>query len=109
MVAFSQITLTLSTIAISTLAAPATSLVDAVLETRGDYNFVLGEDHPLALARRNASLEKRQNYVQNYHTGGTVNFQHSGDKFSLNYNVNGQDFVVGIGERSRWPQSHIYH
>ncbi|KAK4575137.1 hypothetical protein LTR86_000989 [Recurvomyces mirabilis] len=96
MVAFSQIALAISVTATTGFAAPA-SPVDAVLEARGDYNFVLGEDHPLALARRNASLEKRQNYVQNYHTGGTVNFQHTGDKFSLNYNVNGQDFVVGIG------------
>lgn len=55
------------------------------------------------LLRRNASLEargvpleERTNYVQDYTTGGTVNFTPSGNGFSLNFNTN-NDFVVGVG------------
>jgi endo-1,4-beta-xylanase len=92
MVAFSTLVLGLSAIAAS-LAAP--SLPDHV-EKRGPSNFFLGPDHPLMVARRNASLEARTNYVQDYTTGGTVNFTPSGDSFSLNFNTN-DDFVVGIG------------
>jgi endo-1,4-beta-xylanase len=48
------------------------------------------------LARRNASLEARTNYVQDYTTGGTVSFSHTSSGFSLNFNT-ADDFVVGVG------------
>lgn len=74
-------------LASTALAAPA---------PRDSYNFVLHPDHPLALAKRNASLMKRQNYVQDYTTGGDVQFSHAGDYFSLSFDTT-EDFVVGIG------------
>ena len=100
MVAFSTLVLGLSAIA-SALAAPAAELASEQLpphvERRGPQNFVLGPDHPLMIARRNASLAARgTNYVQNYKTGGTVNFTPSNGAFSLNFNTN-DDFVVGVG------------
>lgn len=78
----------------ATLAAPTAS--SAGVEERGPADFVLHPDHPLA--RRFANLTERTNpsYTQNYHTGGTVNFQTTGTGFNLNYNVQ-QDFVVGVG------------
>jgi len=83
--------------AISTsLAAPAADPLPFGVEKRGPSDFILTDDHPLMIARRNASLEARTNYVQNYKTGGTVNFTPSGNSFSLNFNTK-QDFVVGIG------------
>jgi len=95
MVAFSTLVLGLSAIAAS-YAAPAADPLPAHVERRGPNNFFLGPDHPLMIARRNASLEARTNYVQDYKTGGTVNFSPSGDTFSLNFNTK-EDFVVGIG------------
>jgi endo-1,4-beta-xylanase len=98
MVAFSSILLGLAA-ATATLAAPAQEASAeqlSQLATRGDPNFILDDNHPLMLARRNASLAARTNYVQNYKTGGTVNFTPSNGKFSVNFNTN-QDFVVGVG------------
>jgi len=80
MVIFSALVLGLSAIATS-LAAPAADPLPAHVERRGTSNFFLGPDHPLMMARRNASLEARTNYVQDYKTGGTVNFSPSGDSF----------------------------
>ncbi|KAJ0305491.1 hypothetical protein COL5a_007269 [Colletotrichum fioriniae] len=99
--------LVLSLSAISTcLAAPAigpAELLPPHVERRGPSDFFLGPDHPLMLARRNASLERRgmileerTNYVQNYQTGGTVNFTPSGNSFSLSFDTT-DDFVVGVG------------
>jgi len=103
MVAFSTLVLGLSAIAAS-LAAPAADALPANVEKRGPSNFMLGPDHPLMVARRNASLEARTNYVQDYTTGGTVNFTPSGNTFSLSFDTN-QDFVVGVG----WnPGSTLY-
>lgn len=110
MVAFSTILLGLSAIAVS-IAAPAADPLPPHVERRGPHDFVLGPDHPLMLLRRNASLEargvpleERTNYVQDYTTGGTVNFTPSGNGFSLNFNTN-NDFVVGVG----WnPGSTLY-
>lgn len=92
---FSALVLGFSAITAS-LAAPAADPLPAHVERRGPNNFLLGPDHPLMIARRNASLEARTNYVQDYTTGGTVNFSHSGNGFSLNFNTE-EDFVVGVG------------
>jgi len=95
MVNFSTLILGFSAIAAS-LAAPAVDILPPHVEKRGPNNFVLGPDHPLMLARRNATLEKRTNYVQDYTTGGSVSFSPSGDYFSLSFDTT-EDFVVGIG------------
>jgi endo-1,4-beta-xylanase len=63
---------------------------------RGLPNFTLDYDHPFNIARRNLTARSNTNYVQNYHTGGTVNFNSGTNQFTLNYNVQ-QDFVVGVG------------
>lgn len=110
MVSFSTILLGLSAIAVS-FAAPAADPLPPHVERRGPHDFVLGPDHPLMVLRRNASLEargvpleERTNYVQNYKTGGTVNFTPNGNGFSLNFNTY-NDFVVGVG----WnPGSTLY-
>lgn len=80
------------------LHRPILSNAESKSEELLSPDFKFTEDHPLILARRNASLEARStpNYVQNYKPGGTVNFQHSGSQFSVNFNTK-QDFVVGIG------------
>jgi endo-1,4-beta-xylanase len=72
-----------------------------VLNERGVPNFIFDDNHPLTIARRAANVtgilaRSNTNYNQNYHTGGTVNFSPSTNKFTLNYNVQ-QDFVVGVG------------
>ncbi|ORX98668.1 endo-beta-1,4-xylanase [Clohesyomyces aquaticus] len=97
MVHLSTLFLGLSAIA-GSLAAPAAEPLPLHVERRGPNNFYLTEDHPLMIARRNASLEARgnTNYVQNYKTGGTVNFTPQTNGFSVNFNTK-QDFVVGVG------------
>ncbi|KAM3086973.1 hypothetical protein ACMFMG_001083 [Clarireedia jacksonii] len=95
MVLFSTVFLALSAVATS-FAAPAADPLPPHVERRGPHDFFLGPDHPLMIARRNASLEARTNYVQNYKTGGTVNFTPSGNGFSLNFDTT-DDFVVGVG------------
>jgi hypothetical protein len=95
MVNFSTLALGFAVIA-SSLAAPTPEELPPHVERRGPHNFFLGPDHPLMLARRNVSLEARTNYVQDYTTGGTVNFTPSGSGFSLNFNTQ-EDFVVGVG------------
>ncbi|PQE27384.1 glycosyl hydrolase family 11 protein [Rutstroemia sp. NJR-2017a WRK4] len=96
MVLFSTVVLALSAVATS-FAAPAADPLPPHVERRGPHDFFLGPDHPLMIARRNASsLEARTNYVQNYKTGGTVNFTPSGNGFSLNFDTT-DDFVVGVG------------
>ncbi|EPS39174.1 hypothetical protein H072_7081 [Dactylellina haptotyla CBS 200.50] len=88
---------TISTLVLGLSAVSAAVAVPTV-EKRGDFNFIFGEDHPLAIARRNETLARRSNtnYVQNYKTGGTVNFTPSTNAFSLNWNTQ-NDFVVGVG------------
>lgn len=95
-------------------AAPVEEVLPPHVERRGPSDFFLSPDHPLMLARLNASLEARgmslearTNYVQNYKTGGTVNFTPSGNGFNLNFNTN-NDFVVGVGWNpgSRSPITH---
>lgn len=96
MVAFSTIFLGLAAVTTSFAAPVADPDLPPHVERRGPSNFVLTDDHPLMIARRNASLAARTNYVQDYTTGGTVDFTHSGDSFSLSFNTK-EDFVVGIG------------
>ena len=65
MVAFSSLLLGLGAIA-GTFAAPAPEPLPEHVEQRGPSNFILTDDHPLMIARRNASLEARStpSYVQ---------------------------------------------
>lgn len=105
MVAFSSLALGLLAIGTS-LAAPAADLLPRHVEKRGPHNFFLGPDHPLMLARRNASLAARSsiNYDQDYTTGGTVDFTPTSTGFSLTFDTT-DDFVVGVG----WnPGSTLY-
>ncbi|KAI1856701.1 uncharacterized protein JN550_013695 [Neoarthrinium moseri] len=100
MVAFYSVTLGLLAAA-RALAGPTAETAEVLpahVERRGPHNFVLGPDHPLMLARRNVSaLEGRStNYVQDYITGGTVDFTHSSGEFSLSFDTT-EDFVVGVG------------
>jgi endo-1,4-beta-xylanase len=93
MVAVSKLALGLSTAALS-LAAPTTT--DAAVEARGLPNFVLDENHPINLLRRNLTERSNTNYVQNYKTGGSINFTPGTNQFSLTFNTQ-QDFVLGVG------------
>lgn len=112
MVAFPTLILGLSAIGAS-IAAPAADLLPRNVEKRGPHNFFLGPDHPLMLARRNASLAARSlNYVQDYTTGGTVDFTHTSTGFSVSFDTT-DDFVVGVGwnpgsteyDKPSYPQS----
>lgn len=95
MVAFSILAFGLSAIS-ATFAAPTADAAGKI-QKRGLNNFVMGPDHPLMLAKRNASLEARAlNYVQDYTTGGTVDFTTSSTGFTLNFDTT-DDFVVGVG------------
>ncbi|KAF3206586.1 hypothetical protein TWF106_011223 [Orbilia oligospora] len=95
MVALSTLAFGLSSVAL-TLAIPTSS--ENTLEKRGDFNFLFGPDHPLAIARRNETLARRSNtnYNQDYTTGGTVQFSPRTNGFSVNWNTQ-NDFVVGVG------------
>lgn len=82
-------------------AAPTAPLAPQVFEERGPMNFTLDFDHPLSkrfgtFAAREIGPRSNTNYVQNYKTGGSVNFNPSTNSFSLNWNTQ-QDFVVGVG------------
>ena len=91
MAVFSRLAVALS-VAAATLAAPT---ADPRLEERGPYNFVLGSDHPLMMAR-NLTARSNTNYNQDYTTGGSVNFSPGSNQFSVNWNTQ-NDFVVGVG------------
>ncbi|EED14021.1 endo-1,4-beta-xylanase 1 precursor, putative [Talaromyces stipitatus ATCC 10500] len=91
-----QLTWLLS-VAVSVLAAPTELSHESSLEKRGPHNFVMGPDHPLMMARQNATLSRRStNYKQDYVTGGTVNFSPGNGEFSVSWNTH-DDFVVGVG------------
>lgn len=95
MIYFTQLVVALAAINLA-VAAP-TEQTEASVEKRGPHNFFMGPDHPLMLARRNESLARRgTNYVQNYHTGGTVDFTPENGEFSVSWNTH-DDFVVGVG------------
>jgi endo-1,4-beta-xylanase len=81
------------------MAAPTSPSSD--FDERGAMNFTLDFDHPLSkrfgtFAAREIGPRSDSNYVQNYKTGGTVNFNPATNSFSLNWNTQ-QDFVVGVG------------
>lgn len=81
MVAFTQLTLTLAVIA-QTLAAPAAEPMGPVVKP----DFEIGGQN----------LARRQDYTQNYKTGGNVNFQSSTAGYSVTFS-GAADFVVGRG------------
>lgn len=80
-----------------TLAAP-TERADAPVQKRGPFNFVMGPDNPLTLARRNVTMSRRSstNYDQDYTTGGTVDFSPASGEFYVSWDTT-DDFVVGVG------------
>jgi endo-1,4-beta-xylanase len=95
MVAITTLAVALSAVG-AALANPRAYGDSEQVQERGEPNFVLDFNHPFNIARRNLTSRSNTNYVQNYKTGGTVNFQTSTNAFTLNYNVQ-QDFVVGVG------------
>lgn len=95
MVGISRFAVALSAIT-STLAAP-TERAGAPVQKRGPFNFVMGPDHPLTLARRNLTMSRRStNYDQDYTTGGTVDFSPASGEFYVSWDTT-DDFVVGVG------------
>jgi endo-1,4-beta-xylanase len=96
MVAVSALAVGLSALA-GVLAAP-TEVAAGPIQARGPTNFVLDDNHPLMIARRNFTMSKRSNtnYNQDYTTGGTVNYSPGTNEFTLSFNTQ-QDFVVGVG------------
>jgi endo-1,4-beta-xylanase len=92
MVAFTQF-LTACAVATGALAAPVTDVaaaaprsVDAVYD---HADFVLGGEN----------LARRQDYNQNYKTGGNVQFNPTNNGYSVSFSGAG-DFVVGKGWRT---------
>ncbi|KAN0090026.1 glycoside hydrolase family 11 protein [Hyaloscypha variabilis] len=83
MIAFSR--LVLAAIAFAGALASPTSHVEA--KGLSSANFVLGRDNP---------LRARQNYQQDYTTGGDVVFSPDGNYFKVAWDTE-DDFVVGIG------------
>jgi len=71
-----------------TLAAPAAE-TEAVYISDRSPDFELGGDH----------LTRRQNYNQDYTTGGNVNFSPTSNGYSVSFS-GASDFVVGKG----WSQ-----
>lgn len=96
MVALSHLAAALAAIAPS-LASPTEpeAAEAAPVSKRGDFNFVMGPDHPLA---RRAGLKPRSstNYNQDYTTGGTVGFYPASGEFYVDWDTT-DDFVVGVG------------
>lgn len=70
------------------LAAPA-DLARNAFAKRGPADYVLESNSPLL---RRSSL----NYVQDYTTGGTVDYTHSSTGFDVKWDA-ADDFSVGIG------------
>lgn len=82
-----MVRLTLLTVlyaAASALALPTSTTTDLIVP-----DFVLSPEH--ALNRRQSI-----NYNQQYTTGGSIQYSHSGSSYSAIWN-NANDFVVGIG------------
>ncbi|KAH6662811.1 putative endo-1,4-beta-xylanase 1 [Halenospora varia] len=91
MVAFTQLALAFTAI-VGTLAAPAAEPIGP--ETP---DFVLGGEN----------LARRQDYNQNYKTGGSVNFQSSSNGYSVTFSGAG-DFVVGKGWKTGTTRNITY-
>ncbi|KUL91026.1 hypothetical protein ZTR_01004 [Talaromyces verruculosus] len=95
MIYFPQLVVVLT--AIHSVIAVPTGQTKASVQKRGPHNFVMGPDHPLMMARRNESLFRRAtNYIQDYTTGGTVDFSPESGEFSVSWDTT-DDFVVGVG------------
>lgn len=91
MVAFSTLLAAFAAV-VPSIAAPASGIPverDVALSERGPHDFVLGAEN--RLDRRTAI-----NYIENYTTGGTVDFSHSSTGFSVIWS-DADDFVVGVG------------
>jgi len=90
MLAFVQLAFALSVIS-GTIAAPAAEPIPAEAVQLADRSpdFELGGDH----------LARRQDYNQDYTTGGNVNFSPSSNGYSVSFS-GASDFVVGKG----WSQ-----
>lgn len=56
------------------------------------------EPTDFVLSRENATLVRRQDYDQNYQTGGDVQYSSTDDGYSVTFN-SAADFVVGKGWR----------
>jgi len=87
MVSFTTLALAFAAIT-GTLAAPTTNVVDesTTPATEDLPDFDIGGD----------TLARRQDYTQNYKTGGNVNFQSASNGYSVTFS-GAQDFVVGRG------------
>ncbi|KAE8444725.1 hypothetical protein EG329_014285 [Mollisiaceae sp. DMI_Dod_QoI] len=83
MVAFSRLVLTALAI-VGSLASPTANVERA---DSSPANFILGRDN---------NLRARQNYQQDYTTGGDVVFTPSGNYFKVAWDTQ-DDFVVGLG------------
>jgi endo-1,4-beta-xylanase len=81
MVSFSHLLVALFA-AVGALAAPA-----AEFETLETADFILADK---------TNLTKRQDYTQNYKTGGNVQFSTTTNGYSVTFS-GAQDFVVGRG------------
>jgi len=100
MVSFTTFTLALAAIS-STLAAPTANVVESAPQTIEDLpDFEIGGD----------TLARRQDYTQNYKTGGNVNFQPASNGYSVSFS-GAQDFVVGRGWNkgaNRWVTLNLF-
>jgi endo-1,4-beta-xylanase len=87
MVSFVHLVVSLSVIA-GSLAAPKaeTTPYKRDLEKRAP-DFALGSPNPLS---------RRQNYNQDYKTGGDVVYTHTSNGFTVKFDA-ADDFVVGVG------------
>ena len=87
MISFTQLAIALSVIAGSLAAPKAESApIERDLEKRAP-NFEL---------RNHNLLSPRQNYEQDYQTGGDVVFTYTSDSFTVQFD-DADDFVVGVG------------
>ena len=82
MVSFTKFALALAAVS-GTLAAPTTTASESIEDLP---DFDIGGDN----------LARRQDYTQNYKTGGNVNFQSASNGYSVSFS-GAQDFVVGRG------------
>ena len=94
MVVLAQLALVLSAVA-GTLAAPAADFVGPAPQVREVGDAASTNDLPdFELGPHNH--ERRQDYTQNYKTGGNVNFSPGSNGYSVTFSGAG-DFVVGKG------------
>ncbi|EHK96628.1 putative endo-1,4-beta-xylanase 1 [Glarea lozoyensis 74030] len=85
MVSFTHLLIASSTV-LGIFAAPAIDKVERDSAAESLPDFEIG----------GANLARRQDYTQNYKTGGNVNFQSTNNGYSVTFS-GAQDFVVGRG------------